>query len=59
MSRLATRFSSLREQNRCALVPYVVAGDPDPALTVDLLCALVAAGADVLGAGCAVLRPHV
>lgn len=51
MSRLATRFAALREQGRRALVPYVVAGDPDPSLTVELLCTLVDAGADVLEVG--------
>ncbi|KGE04308.1 tryptophan synthase subunit alpha [Pseudohaliea rubra] len=51
MSRIAGRFRELAAAGRTALVPYVVAGDPDPAATVPLLHALVAAGADVLELG--------
>jgi tryptophan synthase alpha chain len=51
MSRIAERFRQLAASGRKALVPYVVAGDPDPAATVPLLHALVAAGADVLELG--------
>ena len=51
MSRLAGRFDDLRASNRKAVVPYVVAGDPSPAVTVDILHQLVAAGADVLEVG--------
>ena len=29
MSRLQTRFTALKEQNRAALVTFVTAGDPD------------------------------
>ncbi len=51
MSRIATRFTALRQQHRRALIPYLCAGDPSPALTVPLLHALVAAGADILELG--------
>ncbi len=51
MSRIAERFRQLAASGRKALVPYVVAGDPDPAATVPLLHALVAAGADILELG--------
>jgi len=51
MSRIAERFRQLAASGRKALVPYVVAGDPDPTATVPLLHALVAAGADVLELG--------
>ncbi len=51
MSRLAGLFSKLKEQRRRALISYVVAGDPSPSGTVDLLHRLVAAGADVLEVG--------
>ncbi len=51
MSRIAERFRQLAASGRKALVPYVVAGDPDPAATVPLLHALVEAGADVLELG--------
>jgi tryptophan synthase alpha chain len=51
MSRLATRFAQLKQQGRVALIPYITAGDPQPAVTVPLMHALVAAGADVLELG--------
>lgn len=51
MSRLAGRFDALRTAQRSGLVIFVTAGDPHPDLAVDLLHALVAAGADVLELG--------
>jgi tryptophan synthase alpha chain len=51
MSRLATKFAQLKQQGRVALIPYITAGDPQPAVTVPLMHALVAAGADVLELG--------
>ena len=51
MSRIAARFESLRKAGRKALIPYLTAGDPQPALTVPLLHALVEAGADILELG--------
>ncbi len=50
-SRIDTTFVKLRAAGRTALVPYVTAGDPSPAVTVELLHALVAAGADVVELG--------
>ena len=51
MSRIATRFAELKQQQRKALIPYVTAGDPQPSVTVPLLHAMVAAGADLLEIG--------
>jgi tryptophan synthase alpha chain len=51
MSRIAARFDKLREAKRKALIPYITAGDPNPALTVPLMRALVEAGADILELG--------
>lgn len=51
MSRIERRFAQLREQGRKALVPYITAGDPNPALTVSLMHALVKAGADIVELG--------
>ncbi len=51
MSRLAERFAALRAARRAGLVIFVTAGDPHPDSSVDLLHALVAAGADVLELG--------
>lgn len=51
MSRIQTVFARLRAQGRKALVPFITAGDPDAALTVPLMRALVEAGADVIELG--------
>ncbi|BAW80744.1 tryptophan synthase subunit alpha [Candidatus Nitrosoglobus terrae] len=51
MSRIATCFITLRQQGRKALIPYITAGDPKPAVTVSLMHALVTAGADILELG--------
>lgn len=51
MSRIEKTFASLRGAGRRALVPFVTAGDPEPSVTVPLMHALVAAGANVLELG--------
>lgn len=49
MSRIAATFDRLK--GRKALIPYITAGDPDPAQTVELMLALAEAGADVIELG--------
>jgi tryptophan synthase alpha chain len=51
VSRLETIFAGLREQQRCGLVAYVTAGDPDYARSAEVLRALDRGGADVLEVG--------
>ena len=51
MSRLATRFTKLNGDHRKALVAYIVAGDPMPGTTVDLMHGIVEAGVDVIELG--------
>ncbi|MCC6301511.1 MAG: tryptophan synthase subunit alpha [Gammaproteobacteria bacterium] len=51
MSRLAGCFDRLRAAGRKALIPYVTAGDPAPEVTVPLMHAMTAAGADVIELG--------
>jgi tryptophan synthase alpha chain len=51
MSRIQQCFSELKAQQRKALIPFVTAGDPQPDVTVPLLHAMVAAGADLLEIG--------
>lgn len=51
MSRLAATFNRLRDDRRCALVPYVTAGDPLPGETAEVMHALAAGGADVIELG--------
>ncbi|WP_239495367.1 tryptophan synthase subunit alpha [Salinicola halophilus] len=50
-SRLAKRFAALREANRAALITYVMAGDPDPATSRELMNRLPTAGADIIELG--------
>ena len=51
MSRIQGVLGALQAQGRKALIPYVTAGDPDPAATVSIMHALVAGGADVIELG--------
>lgn len=51
MSRISNRFTQLKQQGRVALIPFVTAGDPEPGITVSLMHAMVAAGADVIELG--------
>ena len=50
-NRIEDRFAELAAGRRAALIPFVTAGYPEPAWTVPVLHALVAAGADVLELG--------
>jgi len=51
VSRIQSAFERLARERRKALIPYVTAGDPQAELTVPLMHALVAAGADVIELG--------
>jgi len=51
MSRIASKFAQLRAQHRKALIPFITAGDPSPGLTLPLMQALVAGGADIIELG--------
>ncbi len=51
MSRIQDTLAALAAQNRKALIPFITAGDPAPELTVPLMHALVAGGADVIELG--------
>jgi tryptophan synthase alpha chain len=50
-NRLARTLAGLRAQRRCALIPYIMAGDPTPQATERLVDTLVASGADVVELG--------
>jgi tryptophan synthase alpha chain len=50
-TRIDTRFAELAKQGRSAFVTYVMAGDPDPATSLDIVKALPRAGADVIELG--------
>jgi tryptophan synthase alpha chain len=51
MSRIASTFAGLRARGRKGVIPYVTAGDPYPDATVEIMLALVGAGADVIELG--------
>jgi tryptophan synthase alpha chain len=51
MSRIAATFNQLRAAGRPALIPFIVAGDPDLVTTGQIVGALIRAGADILELG--------
>jgi len=51
MSRIQGCFEALAKAKRKALIPYIMAGDPHPSLTVPLMHGLVEAGADIIEFG--------
>jgi tryptophan synthase alpha chain len=51
VSRITRRFTALGERGRRALVTFVTAGDPTLEVTLELMHALVKAGADILELG--------
>ena len=51
MSKIQATFERLQAQGRKALIPFITAGDPDPALTVPLMHTLVEAGSDIIELG--------
>jgi tryptophan synthase alpha chain len=50
-TRIDARFKALAAEGRAALVTFVMAGDPGPVTSLDILKALPAAGADVIELG--------
>jgi tryptophan synthase alpha chain len=50
-TRIDARFAELARQGRSAFVTFLMAGDPDPATSLDILKALPKAGADVIEIG--------
>ena len=51
MSKIQATFERLQAQGRKALIPFITAGDPDPAVTVTLMHTMVEAGADIIELG--------
>src|SRR4029079_6899906 len=51
MSRIPETFRKLQAQKKKALIPFVTAGDPTPAMTVPIMRAMVNCGADVIELG--------
>jgi tryptophan synthase alpha chain len=51
MSRIKNTFDRLKKRNEKALIPYVMAGDPDLASTREIVFALEKAGCDIIELG--------
>lgn len=51
MSKIKTVFNQLKKKNETALIPYIMAGDPDLGATRALILALANAGADIIEIG--------
>ena len=51
MNRFEERFSSLEKSGKKALVVYIVAGDPGPGITVELMHKMVSSGANIIELG--------
>src|ERR1700745_1702548 len=56
-TRIDTRFAELAKEGRSAFVTYVMAGDPDPATSLDIVKALPRAGADIIELGIPFTHP--
>ena len=50
-TRIDARFADLAKQGRSAFVTFLMAGDPDPKTSLDIIKALPKAGADVIEIG--------
>src|SRR6266481_3425374 len=50
-TRIDARFAELAKQGRSAFVTFVMAGDPDPKTSLDIIKALPKAGADIIEIG--------
>ncbi len=51
MSRIQSTFSTLKQQGKKALIPYITAGDPHPRMTVAMMHTLAENGADIIELG--------
>jgi tryptophan synthase alpha chain len=51
MGRIESKFRQLKQTGRKAFVPYITAGDPDLASTVDIILELERSGADIIELG--------
>jgi tryptophan synthase alpha chain len=50
-TRIDARFAELKKQDRAAFITFVVAGDPDPSTSLEIIKALPKAGADIVELG--------
>lgn len=57
MSRIKATFDALAAEGRAAFIPFIMAGDPDAGVSLDLLKKLPEAGADIIELGVAFTDP--
>ncbi len=50
-TRIDARFAQLKKERRSAFVTFLMAGDPDPATSLDIIKAMPKAGADIIEIG--------
>src|ERR1700687_1253770 len=50
-TRIDARFAELKREGRSAFITFLMAGDPDPATSLDIIRALPKAGADIIEIG--------
>jgi tryptophan synthase alpha chain len=50
-TRIDARFAELKRQGRAAFITFLMAGDPDPATSLEIVKALPKAGADIIEIG--------
>jgi tryptophan synthase alpha chain len=50
-TRIDARFTELQREGRSAFITFLMAGDPDPATSLDIIKALPKAGADIIEIG--------
>src|SRR5450759_678785 len=50
-TRIDTRFAELKKQGRPAFITFLMAGDPDPKTSLEIIKALLKAGADIIEIG--------
>jgi len=50
-TRIDTRFADLKREGRSAFITFLMAGDPDPKTSLDIIKALPKAGADIIEIG--------
>ena len=50
-TRIDARFAQLKKQGRSAFITFLMAGDPDPSTSLDIIKALPKAGADIIEIG--------
>src|SRR6202171_3671517 len=50
-TRIDARFAEFKKQGRAAFITFLMAGDPDPATSLDIIRALPKAGSDIIEIG--------